>query len=352
MKTTYRCVMAVMALAVVGESGFADDAARLARLRELWERQKAEVVSGEFRLRYLFRGTPYLQPIEPSEIFSLIETDEFSTSRDLQAAFLKRVALPMPVLKDQWWTVSLVLSGGKAKQEYLDDEPELAGATFESSYDGETQVTKDRRQATITRGRSPVHIMNVGEIRWIPALLDDAEILSTEQAGVVRVRQSGGDYSGEMLIDEATGMALRLDMFNSQGQLAVALRQYQPTVHAGDVVLPAVSAKATYIDGQPATLAVVIVESATLNEQVNDEKFLVAANPGTVVVDKRESTTKPKIDKVGQATADVLTFVPARALPHPRSYKLPWLAGGGAIVILLAAYLYKKYRRGPSAAAM
>jgi hypothetical protein len=99
-----------------------------------------------------------------------------------------------------------------------------------------------------------------------------------------------------------------------------------------------------------------LVDNATLNGQIEDSRFQVAADPGTVIVDERHGDAARQPYRLGQRVDDVLALSPRVYAPpqpapelHDRSHRLVWIIiANVAAVIVLALFVLWRRRTSPA----
>jgi len=77
---------------------------------------------------------------------------------------------------------------------------------------------------------------------------------------------------------------------------------------SGDIVLPKWRIDTSFRNDKAERMIVAVIDSAKLNQPIDDERFVVSAQPDTVNVESRDSIGKPSITKTSERVSDVVVF--------------------------------------------
>lgn len=157
--------------------------------------------------------------------------------------------------------------------------------------------------------------------------------------------RSRQQYQLDLVADSATGFVTEAALRDPDGKVIKEILQFNPMLLPNDVELPGCRIDASFFDGKLQGITALTIESAVVNEQVEDSEFELSAREGSIVLDMRADPNKPEFFIVGADTQNVREFTPKIA-NGPKgnygAYALATLAIG--IVIAISAYLRRAVR--------
>lgn len=296
----------------------------LAELRALVQRQEALSQAGRFRLRH---HSSSLDGVSPADLRALFAVWDFATVPDIAANLNER----FPKLNFGFSNLTIVADGKKLRNESAYRGPDATRATITTVVNGHETImlNPDNAQASIyDRGR---HILGSEEVtRWpfvpLPNAKPALRIHLERKGGRMTMTLEGEHSRGRQIIDDATGFLYHRSIeFGKEWDSGGEIWQFAPRPVEGGAIVAGLSAELAYSPERVQYLRVSVLEDASF-EPPPAEAFVVAAPPGTNVVDFRGNRSSPKTGVAYEPVTDVLMF--ANAIPDDHRSVLPVLKIG------------------------
>lgn len=323
-------------------------------LRAKWASADKEVLSAEIRYKYFSRRNA-LPKFSEIELRKRVETADFSSDEGL-ADFLRPYCDHLPDNVKCYMDSHLVFEGERTANT-------LAHSVFTDSRirSGSTEIHKrDFNADGKSRGQVDIGIrdgfrtkpITIGDLRFVPRahiIFSDAETIPRDANDplcrlVASRTENGSTKKIELVADIASGLTREYRLTSSQAGADLArsckLNLQGGAFSNGDIVLPKWRIDVSFRNDEAESMTVAVIDSATLNQPIDDDNFAVSARPDTVIVDSRENIGKPSITKTSEWVNDVVVFADQpRPLPAQPNQKTRTGRGSFLIFSLILGFV-------------
>lgn len=294
----------------------------LETLRTKWASADKEVLSAEIRYKYFSRVSK-LPAFSEIELRKRIETADFSYDDGL-VDFLRPYCGHLPENVNCYMDSYLVVEG------------ERTANTLAHSMSTDTRVrsgsTEIHKRDFIADGNSRGQVdigvrdafrskpITINDLRFVPnaPIIFSGAATTTRDADdhlcrlTVSDTENGNTKKIELIADISSGLIseYRLSSFQEGSGLvrSCKLTLQGDAFSGGDIVLPKWRIDASFKNDKAERITVAVIVSAKLNQPIDDERFVVSAQPDTVIVDSRNSIGKTSISKTSERVSDVVVF--------------------------------------------
>lgn len=275
------------------------------RIKALWKRQKGEISSGKFEVilfRYFDGSARRLDRAEAVKRLEALKPGAGETA--IEPIFNDLVALGWPKQKSFLWGTKI---------DVTIDGPKIANVTHKAEgndirgFDGHVEVAyrAANKQATISAGRSGIHLVGLREIRTIPDGEIDWENKPTidpaDGRGTV-LRSSGLTVS----IDPDNGFLRRLTR-SHDGVISEEILQLDPTIVQG-MVLPRITVDLKLENDKVRMASIYLIKSSHPNIPIAAPDFWLGVPTGTLVVDHLRNPASPTAVRTVMDLDDVRSY--------------------------------------------
>ena len=262
----------------------ADDQADIDRLTAIWQGNASEVKTAYVKYRALARGPAKV--VTRQDVLVQLETKDFVKRPEDARLISDAFGLELDPDRAAWGTGELYVSRNKvrANRDYED-------ARFsEDVLTENTRVIFSRLNDQIDvyfRGGSHNRLMSLNDFRVIPKPTDQLPATiekRMEDRLVVRIGPQ------QFVVDEETGFVhsvRRNTPPDGPSQSSVDCFQRGRLTFPDGIVFPAAVTTCHYLRDELKIITVNVLESATFNEPIKDEVFVLAAPAGSKVFDSR-----------------------------------------------------------------
>jgi len=290
-----------------------DDQKDIDRLKAIWQGNLSEIKSAHIRYRSLARGTSKVTTRDV--VLKLLETTDFVNRPNDARLLSEALGLGIPPEDAAWGNGELYVTGTKIRVN-MDYEGRRISENvwIDAAFIDFSQFSQSNNSIQIhVRDRNSRYMKTPNAFRVIPRA-------GEQTAATVEKRSADGLVVrigvGQFVVDEGTGFVQSFKMDLAQIEPRQSSEDIFPkgrVSYPGGILFPAAIIRCRYSRGDLNFIEVDVIETATFNEPIKDEVFLVTAPAGTKVFDFRLNKDEHGyFTRIEEPVADILSELDKR----------------------------------------
>jgi len=306
---------AIIVLFVSNSAESADET--LEDLVSRWTVQQDEITSADIEFRVFNRSVA--STITEQEIRSKFFNGGSDLSAEELNSLVREIARSLPANLPVFSHGRILVGRGAVKTEtsYSDSKTtqlrDQNGSLVSGGASGQVNIFRP--------GESPVYQIDLSALRYIPNLNESEKfsVQSPGEPGSTFVKlfhtsvEKGVKAEGTMLVDFVSGLVFehRLGVTMSGQETAFksvkVIWQKGPLVNGSSVTFPSQKLTCQFFNNQLASAELFVIDKTSFNSLVSEDRLLVPAATGSVIVDHRKSRNSPFVFKLKSDTPNVIS---------------------------------------------
>ncbi|HEV3304307.1 MAG TPA: hypothetical protein VG055_31950 [Planctomycetaceae bacterium] len=282
-----------------------------ARLQTIWKEQESAVKTAAISFRSVRRaGRLLVENISRDEFRTRLSDVDLASKDDAFRDWMQSFT-PPPYRKIPWVAKEFFLAGDRRRESSADTIQMVDGKFLICA---RKFIAPARQQIDLYPEGSALYTMRLTDFRFVPSPVLAKSVLEgrisairvhgkERQLSLLSKHKSG--TSVELVIDESNGSLLELVVRDAKQNVSQETLQGGFRTDPKGVMYPAWHIRCDYRDNRLHYLDATVIDTATFNDPIPDDKFRVAAYSGDTIVDNGRGAGASMAERVSADIPDV-----------------------------------------------